>query len=542
MEKIDDELYFCIHAPRQSGKTTCLKALIRQINSEGKYYAFYCSLATLRETKDPATGMKYIAGLINDGLDSSDIPEISDLAYSFEKMPYMAYPVNMVKALLKSVCNALDRELVVFFDEADCLHEEPLVMFLGQIRQGYIDRDSSPASRFPKSLALVGMRNIRDYLYRVRPEEKSMRLPSPFNIIESSLSLGDFTRDDVGALYGQHTDETGQVFEPSAIDQALLWTEGQPWLVNALAKDVIVGRFQKDYSRAVTGLDIDLAAQDMLLRNEIHFDSLLERLKEPRVRRVIEPVVTGARSLPEGISEDDVAYVIDLGIMKMDPGNEESLRASNLFYGELIVRSLTRKLQKNVPAALKNQWMDGAALDMDGLLRAFQVYWRENSEVNELTEKEKMERHRLLKTRVAKSLTNTEIADKFDIHEDIVKIIKDNLSGFEREDFPHIVLFAFMQRVLNGGADFVQREYGLGRTFVDICVSYNGIRYPVELKVKGAMAREESVAQVLGYMDKSGSSAGWLVVFDRDSAKTWEEKLTWETLDRGGKAVRVVGC
>jgi hypothetical protein len=323
----------------------------------------------------------------------------------------------------------------------------------------------------------------------------------------------------------------------------LLWTEGQPWLVNALAKDVIVGRFQKDYSRAVTGLDIDLAAEDMLLRNETHFDSLLERLKEPRVRRVIEPVITGARSLPEGISDDDVAYVIDLGLMKMDPGNKKSLRASNIFYGELIVLALTRDIQDNIPVELQNKWIDdGASLDMDGLLRAFQVYWRENSEANEMTENEKSERHRLLKNRIAKSLTNTEIADKFDIHEDIVKIIKDNLSGFNREDFPHIVLFAFMQRVLNGGADFVLREYGLGRTFVDICVSYKGIRYPVELKVKGAMAREESVAQVLGYKDKSGSSVGWLVVFDRDFTKPWEEKLTWETLDRGGKAVRVVGC
>jgi hypothetical protein len=62
---------------------------------------------------------------------------------------------------------SLDRELIIFFDEADCLTGPPLLTFLSQIRDGFINRFDSPKSKFPRSLrslALVGMRNIRDYL------------------------------------------------------------------------------------------------------------------------------------------------------------------------------------------------------------------------------------------------------------------------------------------------------------------------------------------------------------------------------------------
>lgn len=41
---IDEELYFTIHAPRQTGKTTYLHALARKLNAEGKYIVLVVSL------------------------------------------------------------------------------------------------------------------------------------------------------------------------------------------------------------------------------------------------------------------------------------------------------------------------------------------------------------------------------------------------------------------------------------------------------------------------------------------------------------------
>ena len=40
-------------------------------------------------------------------------------------------------------------------------------------------------------------------------------------------------------LYQQHTEATGQIFKPEAVDLAFHLTQGQPWLVNAIAKEIV---------------------------------------------------------------------------------------------------------------------------------------------------------------------------------------------------------------------------------------------------------------------------------------------------------------
>jgi hypothetical protein len=44
-------------------------------------------------------------------------------------------------------------------------------------------------------------------------------------------------------------------------------------------------------------------------------------------------------------------------------------------------------------------------------------------------------------------------------------------------------------------------------------------------------------------MAACGASEGWLVIFDRDQSKSWNEKITWatETLPGGGTA-HIAGC
>ncbi|MDR1035529.1 MAG: ATP-binding protein, partial [Deltaproteobacteria bacterium] len=377
-DMIEGKYYFVLHAPRQSGKTTCVRELTRQINSEGRYYAIKCSLASLRNQTKRDIAMSTVVGRINRALQVSGIDKLKNLAYSFREEPYMNDPDSNVLSMLNGICSSLDRELVVFFDEADCLHEDPLITFLTQIRDGYLERYDSPDSVFPRSMALVGMRDLRDYRHRVRPDEQSAGLASPFNVKKESLTLANFSSDEIESLYGQHTADTGQIFAKDAVERAWHWTEGQPWLVNALADNVIVKQFKKDYSRIVTANEIDLAIHDLLLRNDTHFDSLAERLREPRVRRVVESVIVGAESFPKGVSRDDAGYVVDLGLLQADSAREHYWPA-NPVYGEVIARRLTWDIQMAIPKDFANKWMDGTGIDMNGLLKAFQEYWRMNS-------------------------------------------------------------------------------------------------------------------------------------------------------------------
>jgi hypothetical protein len=513
---------------------------MEKINSDGRYYAISCSLDSLRDTVNRFEAMDVVAEQIIGGLGDSSVSKIRELFSEFDDRSYMSKPSIKVRYLLKDLCSSLDRELVVFFDEADCLFEGPLIMFLSQIRNGYLQRSASPENRFPRSLALVGMRDIRDYRNKVRPETESSGLASPFNVIMESFTLSNFTMDEIKSLYGQHTAETGQVFDSDAVDRAWYWTEGQPWLVNALANNVIIKQFRNDYTRVITGADVDLAVQDLILRNPTHFDSLLERLKEPRVRRVMEAVLIGTNSIPSGVLGGDFLYAVDLGLLKDDSGDEKIFRPSNPVYREIIVRALTNSvaLRDSLPDDLPNKWMDGKILDMTGLLKDFQKYWRENSQ----TTANKYAIETFLRSSIDQAFKNFNIDNKNELHDAIINNITCDLTGLANEAFAHIVLFAFLQRVLNGGADSIQREYALGTTKVDIYVRYKDIGYPLELKIKGAMSRGKSYEQLTGYMDKCGASVGWLVIFDMNFQKPWDKKLFWETVDCAGKTIHVVGC
>ena len=478
--------FFVIHAARQSGKTTLLKALARNLTSKDTHVALYCSLETAQGIAEAERGIPAVINAVLNGLTWHP---------SFKNLPpptvnFSAY-TTAVNSLLSQLAQAAGKPLVVLFDEADCLSGPTLISFLRQLRDGYVNRIRSP---FPVSLALVGMRNIRDYKAKVRPDSDTLGSASPFNIVTEALTLTNFTREEIASLYRQHTDETGQVFEAAAIDRASYWTCGQPWLVNALARECVEELLKNDYAQPVTAELIDAAAEELLCRRDTHLDSLLERLKEPRVRRIVEPVILGRADGIERLS-DDCQYVCDLGILKQDQG---AILPANPLYAEVILRTLSYDTQEDMRLTIRQApWIAGDCLDLTGMLRAFQQFWRENSEVWQA---------------------------RYDY----------------REAAPHIILQAFLQRVINGGGQIV-REYALGRQRLDLLVCWQGNRYALELKMKEQYRPDTAHSQMFGYLDRLGLTEGWLAVFDRDPSVSWDTKLTWRTIEFEGKTLHLVG-
>ena len=92
--------------------------------------------------------------------------------------------------------------------------------------------------------------------------------------------------EEVAALYAQHQRDTGQTFEDSAVQRAFDWTEGQPWLVNALARQ-LTQVLVKDRAQAITAAHVDEAKEFLIRRQDTHLDSLMDRLEEPRVRAIL---------------------------------------------------------------------------------------------------------------------------------------------------------------------------------------------------------------------------------------------------------------
>jgi len=485
---VESKQYFVIHAARQSGKTTLLNALADDLEKAGGHYALYCSLETVQGIGDPKEGIPAIVRAIQSSLfwhpvlKNVTLPEIDKSDYT-----------TGLKMHLAHLSASVELPLVVLFDEADCLSDQTLITFLRQLRDGYVNRVRSP---FPTSVALVGMRNIRDYKAKVRGDSDTLGTASPFNVITEALTLTNFTRTEITALYQQHTRETGQVFEEAAIDRADYWTCGQPWLVNAVARECVEKILDRDYSKPVTATLIDQAAEIILRRRDTHIDSLLAKLSEERVRRVVEPVILGKENTGSFLS-DDTLYVLDMGILKQQAG---ALHPANPIYAEVILRTLSYDMQMRFERQVEQlPWLTPNGLDMNGLLKAFQQFWRENSE----------------------SFTK----------------------GIQyQEAAPHLMLQAFLQRVINGGGSIV-REYALGRMRLDLLVLFKDGRYPIEIKLKDQMKKpRDARAQLVEYLDRTGATEGWLVIFDRMTKKPWSRKISWKTEVSEGKTLHVVGC
>jgi len=488
---IDMEQYFVIHAARQSGKTTYLQDLTRRLQESEKYYVLYCSLEKMQMLEDYREGIPAIVKKIKNVLRFSDIPHKETFAENAEYDDF----TSVLNTELVLFCMKLDKPLVILFDEVDCLAEGTLISFMRQLRNGYNDRCFIP---FVHSVALVGMRNIRDYKAKVRPESESLGSASPFNIVTKTMTLKNFTKEEITMLYRQHTEATGQVFEQEAIDLIYEQTQGQPWLVNAIAREVIVEMLQSDYTRPVTASLVDEAIQTIILRRDTHIDSLLERLKEERVRKFIEPVIMGGDQPMDRLS-DDYQYVCDLGLIKEDG----KIMPSNPIYGEVIARMLSLNFQNDFcsekyPYQIPRYLLTNGRIDMDYLMRDFQQFWRENSAIWETKYQYK-------------------------------------------EAAPHLILMAFLQRIINGGG-YIIREMAAGKGRTDLCLVYEGQKYPIELKIRyGEKSVSEGIDQTMRYMDTFGCSDGWLAIFDRLTKISWNKKIYIKKEIKDGKTVTVVG-
>jgi len=351
------------------------------------------------------------------------------------------------------------------------------------------------------------VRDVRDY--RIHDgDNRIITGGSAFNIKSKSLRLGNFSRQDVATLYTQHTEATGQAFEAGVIDYVFEQTAGQPWLVNAVGYEACFEmETGRDRARPIGLATMADARERLIERRDTHLDQLADRLREPRVHKVVSELLGGdiepGLALP---SEDDQLYVQDLGLIRTRPQAE----IANPIYREIIPRTLTWITQTRIPQ--ETAWYLGQdeRLDFPKLLDAFQQFFRKNGEL---------------------------WIERFDY----------------KEAGSQLLMQAFLQRIVNSGGR-IDREYGLGRRRTDLLVqwpldedrSFHGPvqRVVIELKILHKSLETtitEGLAQTADYMDRVGTDEGYLVVFDRTPDVSWEEKRFVRQERHGKRRMRVWG-
>ncbi len=476
MKLIDQGKYFTLHAGRQTGKTTCAQWLVDHYNAGSELTALWVDVETAKEEPEPEKAFKTLLNNLDDAIREA----LPDMAPPAERARMLDDPATCLLRYLRDVTARCPRPLVVFFDEADCLVGKTMVSFLTQLRAGYLARSGAP---FPRSIVLIGA--SRDY---------PLGTSSPFNIGAEAKTLAPFTRDEVAELVAQHTQETGQRFEPEAVAAINDLSMGHPWLVNALA-DQITRRDVEDRSVSITAAHVESAKETIILERRTHIDSLVAKLREPRVRRVIDPMLAGEQTAGD-VLDDDLAYVLGLGLIV-----ERNRRyvVANSIYREVIPRALTHLRQMQIEQETAWYLRPGGALDMQKLMAEWQTFWRKDGHL---------------------------AAEGFDY----------------RESGPHLMLMAFLQRIVNGGGR-IDREYGLGRGALDLMITFGGERHAIEVKLRRRTETEkEALEQVARYLDTLGLTEGWLVMFDLRKKLPWSKRLTTRTKKVNKKRITIVGC
>ena len=476
---IKNELYWVLHAPRQTGKTTFLQSWMREINTRGEQVACYVSVESCQGISEPERAIPTICDAIKRAADINNFP-IPDTIDN----PFMALNYTLGSWAKKIA----PKPLIVLFDEVDVLEGETLISFLRQLRDGFATRG---VGTFPISAALVGMRDLKDYITESK-EGVAPNPGSPFNIKEDSAQLTNFSEYDIVRLFAQRTEETGQQITIEALKYVYEQSNGQPWIVNSLFKRATLRILDEESTETVTINHVRDAREQMVMARETHLDALAYRLKDERIRKVIETIMVGKpdATLAQG---EEFRLCLDLGLVTIINGTP---CISNPIYREVLAREITYSTQLAIPEPVWKWQRDDGTLDIEALMYEFQKFWRRHSELWEVN------------------------------------------SGYT-EAFPHLLLMAFLQRITNGGG-YIDREYAAGRGRMDLALLFNKRWYIIEIKLihdhdSAEIVREEGLEQIRWYRDRFESVAATvLAIFDRRKSSkslSWDEKIKQESDD-----------
>lgn len=486
---IENQQYFLLHAPRQTGKTTMLHALAHQLNREGKYIGmvFSVEVAGYQSITIESANSVFIQSLFGTAkifLAGSEMPP-DPADFPRTDSTFSQY--------LRTWCASQTKPIVLLIDEIDALYDDVLVNILRQLRNGFQNRPKG----FPSSIALVGLRDIREYRMKARAENPSIGAGSPFNVKANSFMLPNFSKKEVDELLAQHGEQTGQHFSKKVRERIFELSGGQPWLTNALAYQIVWDILEDDFSKKIAPKMVEIAKENLIRRRDTHLDSLVDKINEDRVRRVVMSVINGD-PLNFDYSDDAIRYARDLGLITQT----SPVQFANPIYREIITRVLNYGLQESFNSDLvETKWYLGpdGSLDMDKLLRAFVGFYRRHSE---------------------------SWLERFQYHE----------AGHQ------LLLMAFLQRVVNGGGR-IEREMAIGNGRTDLAVFWKEEVFAIELKIRhDSQTIEDGKQQLARYLDKLGQKAGYLIVFEKKSSEEipWEQRLRWDVLEENGKQITLI--
>jgi hypothetical protein len=199
--------YFTIWAPRQTGKTWLMRETRSRLASQwGDRFAVgtMSMQGVLLEDSDPVD--RFLR----------EVPLLLSETFGFD-LGQPPADWSEFRSLFHADAGRFERPVILFIDEFDALPRHLIDRLVTLFRDMYLKRDAYALH----GLALIGVRAVLGV--------ESQR-GSPFNV-QRSLHVPNLTEDEVGELFRQYQEESGQKVAQEVVGSLYLATRGQPGLV-----------------------------------------------------------------------------------------------------------------------------------------------------------------------------------------------------------------------------------------------------------------------------------------------------------------------
>ena len=202
---VQEECYFTIWAPRQTGKSTCFRLLATDLEKMG-YQVVHINFENYKTASLDSFLYTF----------TSEVKKKWRLNFSTEKE---------LSKLFQLFTEVKNKKLILIIDKVEGINSEYFSEFLHSVRNAYHSRETHSL----KSIILVGVSNITGIV-----QDNA----SPFNIADE-LAMPYFTDAETMELFAQHETETGQFFDDKVKRKISEITANQPGLVNGFAKILV---------------------------------------------------------------------------------------------------------------------------------------------------------------------------------------------------------------------------------------------------------------------------------------------------------------
>lgn len=325
---IDEGRYFSIFAPRQSGKTTFLKGMCRELHKNPVYVAVMLSFQTYKNLDVPefySQLQKRLYSQLIHRLEEVNCEKAEQVKNFLENHPLVNH--SSFFELFEQLNRIIQfKKIVIFIDEFDGIPLDELENFLHTLRELYQSyKDVSQKTLY--SVGLIGIRNITKLI---------VGGVSPFNIADQ-VDLPSFSLNNVRELYNQYTTETNQPFTEDSVTEIYRETGGQPWLVNRLGT-LLTTTVKPGTVEAIDIKDIEEAIESLLSERNAHFDNLYEKAKYYK-ETFLKVLLNRLRYNPDN---EEQAFLEQYGLITRD---KKKAIVSNGIYKKRYLTSFSEELE-----------------------------------------------------------------------------------------------------------------------------------------------------------------------------------------------------